>query len=78
MLPEITAEKFYRIPSDYKGIYEDIFGERPDWKGRRTALMGCITGKANQGLGVEGIHFKVVGTYTPTNHEKFLDDKRAV
>ena len=72
-IPEITAEKFYRIPQDYKGIYEDIHGLNPDWKGRRTALMGCITGKANCGLGIEDIHFKVIGNYKPNEYEEYCN-----
>lgn len=66
----ISKAEFDRIPKDYKGIYEDIQGTNPEWKGRRTAFL---PGEGTT-LSVEGIHFIVDGD---SSHLPVLDKANA-
>lgn len=62
---KISKAEFDRIDRDYKGIWQDYHGERPEWKGRRVVMSGCITKDPNE-LGkllVEGVHFLVEDDY---------------
>lgn len=62
----ISKAEFDKIDRDYKGIWQDYHGERPEWKGRRVVMSGCIT-KDPQELGkllVEGVHFLVENDYS--------------
>ena len=61
----VKKADFDRIGSDYKGIFHDYHGERPEWKGRRVVMSGCIT-KDPKELGkllIEGVHFLVEDDY---------------
>lgn len=56
---EITQEKWDSIYSDYKGIWQDYYNEKPEWIGRKVVMSGCITQNPSE-LGkllVEGEHF---------------------
>lgn len=53
---EVSKEKWDKIGTDYKGIWHDYYGEKPEWVGRKTVLAGCIE-KNDHGLLVEGVHF---------------------
>lgn len=68
-IEKITAQEYYNVHRDYKGIYEDFAGDSPQLKGRKTIMMSCITHEPNGGLGIEGAHFEIVGSYTPSAYE---------
>lgn len=66
---QITARDYFKIPKDYKGVYEDIPGDRPEWKGKRMVFEGCITHEPSTRLLIEGVHFEITGSYKPSNYE---------
>lgn len=37
-IKKISKEEYYKIPKDYRGIYEDYQGYFPHLKGKRTML----------------------------------------
>lgn len=53
---KVSKEKWDSIPSDYKGVWADIYGTHPEWKGKRTVLSGCISDQIGT-LFIEGVHF---------------------
>lgn len=53
----ITKKQYDAIPADYKGRWMDYHGDRPEWKGRRTAFL---PGHGTT-LFVEGVSFEIVG-----------------
>ena len=38
-MKRITQTEYDAIGSDFKGVWEDYWGDRPEWKGRRTAML---------------------------------------
>ena len=73
----ISKEKFDKIDRDYKGVWQDYYGDHPEWKGRRTVMSGCISNDPNE-LGkllIEGVHFLVDGDY---NHLPVLEKSNAI
>ena len=38
-MEQITRSQFLAIPKAYRGIYSDVQGVHPEWKGRRTAFL---------------------------------------
>ncbi len=65
----ISAKDYFNIHNDYKHVFEDYQGDRPEWKGRKTIMMSCITKEPHGGLGIEGVHFKITGSHKPTAYE---------
>lgn len=65
----ITAKDYFKTSKDYRDVYQDYDGTTPQWKGRRTILMSCIPGEPHGGLGIEGVHFEIKGTYEPSAYE---------
>lgn len=57
----ITNTEYEAIPRDYRGIWEDYYGDHPEWKGRKTVMSTCITHNANElcYLMIEGVHFNI-------------------
>ena len=57
----ISKTEYDKIHSDYKGIWQDYHGDRPEWKGRRTVMSTCITRNPNENcsLLIEGVHFAI-------------------
>lgn len=66
----ISKKVFDRIPQDYKGIWGAYNGEKPEWKGRRTAFL---PGEGTN-LSVEGVHFLVEDEYS---HLPWLEKENA-
>ena len=60
---KITQAKWESIPSAYKGVWLDYFGDHPEWKGKKIVMSGCINDDpaALGGLLVEGVHFIIEG-----------------
>ena len=38
-MEQITRSQFLAIPKAYRGVYSDVQGVHPEWKGRRTAFL---------------------------------------
>jgi hypothetical protein len=57
----ISKAEYDKIHNDYKGIFHDYHGDRPEWKGRRTVMSTCITHNPNEicSLLIEGVHFAI-------------------
>ena len=45
---KVSKEKWDSIPTDYKGIWQDYYNEKPEWKGKRVVMSGCITENPNE------------------------------
>jgi hypothetical protein len=56
---KVSKEKWDKIPADYKGTWQAYYNEKPEWKGKRVVMSGCITDNPNElgGLLVEDVHF---------------------
>ncbi len=52
----ITEKEYQSLPADFKGTYQDYYGDRPEWEGRRTAAFPCEL----PGLFVEGVNLKII------------------
>ena len=52
----VTEEEYEKVPPDFKGLYCDYYGDRPELEGRRTL---CIPGE-EPGLFVEGATLRIV------------------
>lgn len=52
----ITQAEYDAIGNDYKGVWHDYYGDHPEWKGRRTAM---IAGHGTT-LFIEGISFEII------------------
>ena len=59
----ISKAEYDKINKDYKDIFHDYHGDRPEWKGRRTVMSTCITHNPNENcsLLIEGVHFTIKG-----------------
>lgn len=55
-MEQITRSQFLAIPKAYRGIYSDVQGVHPEWKGRRTAFL---PGHGTT-LFIEGVSFEIV------------------
>ena len=55
----LSLKDFKKIHPDYRGVWSDAFGEKPEWKGRRTCLSGCISGLKMHYLAIEGVDFEI-------------------
>ena len=58
----ITEKEYNNIAPDYRGIFQDYWGDHPEWKGKRTVMSTCITNNPNElcSLWIEGVHFKII------------------
>lgn len=58
---KVSKEKWESINADYKGTWEDYYGEKPEWIGKKVVMSGCITDNPNEKgyLMVEGVHFAI-------------------
>ena len=55
-MERITKSQYLAIPKAYRGTFEDVRGDHPEWKGRRTAFLpghGTV-------LFIEGVSFEIV------------------
>lgn len=55
-MEQITRSQFLAIPKAYRGVYSDVQGVHPEWKGRRTAFLPCH----GTTLFIEGVSFEIV------------------
>ena len=55
---KIKKEKWDKIYRDYKGIWQDYYGEHPEWRGRNVVMSGCISDDPGKLL-IEGVHFVI-------------------
>ena len=55
-MEQITRSQFLAIPKAYRGVYSDVQGVHPEWKGRRTAFL---PGHGTT-LFIEGVSFEIV------------------
>ena len=55
----ISKKEWDSICSDYKGVWQDYYGEHPEWIGKKTVMSTCITHNPNElcSLLIEGVHF---------------------
>ena len=54
-MPHITQAEYDAIGNDYKAPYQDLYGDHPGWKGRKTAML---PGHGTQ-LFIEGLSFVI-------------------
>lgn len=52
----ITETEYQEMPADMRGVYEDYYGDHPEWKGRRTAAFPLEL----PGLFIEGVNLKII------------------
>ncbi len=52
----ITQAEYDAIGNDFKGVWHDYHGDRPEWKGRRTAMIA----EYGTRLFIEGVSLKIV------------------
>ena len=52
----ISRSQFLAIPKAYRGVYSDVQGVHPEWKGRRTAFL---PGHGTT-LFIEGVSFEIL------------------
>ena len=57
----VSKSEWDKIPSDYKGIWHDYYGEAPELTGRKVVMSTCITHNPNElcALLIEGVHFVI-------------------
>lgn len=58
---KISKAKWDSIYADYKGVWEDYYGEHPEWIGRKTVMSSCLSDDPTE-LGkllIEGVHFVI-------------------
>ena len=57
----ITKKKWQSIPHDYKGIWHDYNGEKPEWIGKKTVMGAFVSDNAcdSCALLIEGVHFTI-------------------
>lgn len=55
-MKRITQAEYDAIGSDYKGVWQDYYGDRPEWKGRRTAMLA----EYGTRLLIEGVSLEIV------------------
>lgn len=60
-LYKISKAEWDRIDPDYRGVWEDYYGDKPEWKGLRTVMSTCLTKDPTElcRLLIEGVHFVV-------------------
>ncbi len=52
----ITENEYNALPNDFKGTYQNYYGDHPEWEGRRTAAFPLEL----PGLFIEGVNLKIV------------------
>lgn len=59
---EISKEEWNSIDADYKGEWQDYYGDHPEWLGKKVVMSTCITKNPNElcKLLVEGVHFMIM------------------
>ena len=55
----ISKAEWDSIDNDFKGIWHDYYGEKPEWKGKRVVMEECICPDKTGGLLVEDVHFQI-------------------
>lgn len=55
----VSKKDWDSICADYKGVWQDYYGEHPEWLGRKVVMSTCVTHNPNEqcSLLIEGIHF---------------------
>lgn len=74
----VSQEKWDSIHSDYKGEWQNYYGDHPEWVGKKVVMSGLITEEPNE-LGkllVEGVHFEIVGITPAGSGRKEFDGMR--
>ena len=58
---KVSQEQWNSICTDYKGIFQDYHGDKPEWKGKRCVMSTCITKNPNErcSLLIEDVHFVI-------------------
>ena len=58
----VSKKEWDNIPADYKGIWHDYYGDKPEWKGKRCVMSTCLTNNpyALCSLLIEGVDFEIV------------------
>ena len=56
---KIGKDNWNAIHADYKGVWQDYYGDHPEWIGRKVVMSTCITNNLNElcSLLIEGVHF---------------------
>jgi hypothetical protein len=59
---KVTKKEWDNIPTDYKGIWHDYYGEKPEWKGKQCVMSTCLTHNPDErcSLLIEGVHFEII------------------
>lgn len=57
----VSKKEWDKIPADYRGIWHDYYGDKPEWKGKRVVMSTCITKNPNElcSLLIEDVHFVI-------------------
>lgn len=55
---KVSKEKWDKIPTDYKGTWQDYYNEHPEWIGKRVVMSACISNEYGKLL-IEGVHFVI-------------------
>lgn len=58
----VNKKEWDAICNDYKGVWHDYYGDKPEWKGKRVVMSTCITHNPNDlcALLIEGVHFEII------------------
>ena len=55
-MKRITQAEHDAIGGDFKGVWQDYYGDRPEWKGRRTAMLA----EYGTRLFIEGVSLEII------------------
>lgn len=69
---KLRLAEYQKISPDYRGVYTDHSGKRPDLKGRRTILT---YDGGRTVMEFEGIHFEVIPDSSPKNYIHVVKDE---
>ena len=59
-MKRITQSEYDAIGSDFKGTWQDYYGDYPEWKGRRTAMLA----EYGTRLFIEGVSLEIISGET--------------
>ena len=59
-MKRITQAEYDAIGSDFKGTWQDYYGDRPEWEGRRTAMLA----EYGTRLFIEGVSLEIISGKT--------------
>ena len=58
-MKRISLKKYNEIPNNSRGVFQDINGENPELKGRKTAISHWVLGDFENSLAIEGVDFEI-------------------